>query len=986
MLSAGVPCFVRTLAPGLVLGVALAAAGCNPAEDWGCLAGDDGQCMPRSPCAGLQFTCAQSELGIRRVAGAEDRPNGVKADAAAGDIVLENAVLTAVLGGIETPRTLAPSGGGVVDLVPRVPDALDELNHAFQAVGILPDDAARYTRVDWVDQRPEFVAAVFRGHLDLRPEVEIVTRYELRACESGLRVRSEIYQGSRDPLTMFPADALFWGDRSLTPFVPIVGGGYAHPELDLETIGDAFRDSAFVAADAHDEQGAAYAIVACDSRTQAGFHSETLSAVGAERTLVMPGDSVAFERFIAVAPGPGQQRATDLAFEVRAQLFGEQTTAVTGQTLRGEGAARGERRLSLLFSELLGDASGPAETRVPWAEAIPDEDGSFALSLPRNKHFSLQPFAFGRELGRAMVFDTDRDAIELPVLDLAEPATLTVNVARTDQTPLVAELVLVPRAPTTADEVRGSQFGVFAEERCAPYLGPPHAGSPACNRVLVGKSGSARFDVPPGNYFVYASHGPFWSLARAAVSLDAGEKTELSFELSPLSLLPDGVLSADFHVHGGASYDSSLPDRDRALSFVAMGVDVIAATDHDVVSDYARALGELGLQREVRVMPGVETTGQILFLRPPGSDVPRVIGHFNFWPLRHNPALPRNGAPDDERQEPGALFDRVERLYDGRGVAQLNHPFLPSDLGRDTGYLAAIEYDPRRAVPSGPDGTHEGELSRRPANGHRNLDFDAQEVMNGTSVEQMLRYRVGWFSFLNQGILRAGTANSDSHTLATDVLGYPRNLVFGGHTLANFERERFNQSVRHGELVGTNGPVLDLCFMDANQACARPSLSALAPGANARFHVALRAAPYVPIDELRFVVNGSVRKTIALPPTSGRDPFGTSDLTRFEGDIALSELASAGTDCWIVIEAGLRLPLVGDLEDDDGLPDTTDNNGDGRVDAADVAGDFREPGRVTENDPRFHLETLAPGAWSSAFGNPFLIDWSGDGWVAPGLP
>jgi hypothetical protein len=210
--------------------------------------------------------------------------------------------------------------------------------------------------------------------------------------------------------------------------------------------------------------------------------------------------------------------------------------------------------------------------------------------------------------------------------------------------------------------------------------------------------------------------------------------------------------------------------------------------------------------------------------------------------------------------------------------------------------------------------------------------------------------------------------------------------VFGGHTLSSFDRERFNESVRRGELVGTNGPVLDLCFVDASQACARPSLRALVPGENARFHVALRAAPFVPIDELRFIVNGSVRKTIALPSASELDPFGTSNLTRFEGEVALSELAVAGHDAWIVIEAGLRLPLAADLEDDDGLPDTTDNNRDGKVDAADVPGEFREPGRVTESDPRFHLETLAPGAWSTAFSNPFLIDWSGDGWLAPGLP
>jgi len=977
--------FARTWALGLTAAAALAASACGPQLN-GCLAGDDGACVPPSPCAGLRFSCAESQPEIRRISSPAERPDGTKADAARGDIVLSNGQVTAVLGAIGTPRALSPGGGGLVDLVPAAPGAADELNQAFQAVGILPDDAARYTSVDFIDAAPEFVAAIFRGHLDLRPQIEIVTRYELRACEPGLRVRLEVYHGARDPLTVFPADALFWGDRSLTPFVPVAGGGYAHPELDLETIGDAFRDAPFVAADAHTERGAAYAVVACDSGSHSGFHSETLSAVGHERTILMPGDSVAFERFIAVAPGPGQQGASDLAFELRSQLFGEPTTHITAHVSAEGGAARGERRMSLLFSELLAGDDSAAQARVPWAEAVPSDAGEFELRLPRGKRFLVQPFRFGRALREGVIFDTDRDDVDLGGINPGAPGTLTVNVARKDGTPLIAELVLVPQAPTTADAVRGSLFGVFAEERCAPYLGPPHGGSPACNRVLVDASGSARFDVPDGNYYVYATHGPFWSLAREAIAMLPGAERSISLTLEPLSILPEGVLSADFHVHGGASYDSSLPDRDRALSFVALGVDVIAATDHDVVSDYARALRELKLEDRVRVMPGVETTGQILFLRPPGSDVPKVIGHFNFWPLRRSPALPRNGAPDDERQEPGALFDRVQKLYDGAGVAQLNHPFLASDLGRDTGYLAAIEYDPRRAVPAAPDGSHEGELARRPGQGHRNLDYDAQEVMNGTSVEQMLRYRTGWFSFLNQGILRAGTANSDSHTLAAEVLGYPRNLVFGGHTLANFDRERFNQSVRHGEMVGSNGPVLSVCLVDGTHPCSGPSLSALSPDGPARLRILLQVAPFVPVEELRFIVNGIVRKTITLTSPPDLDPFGTSALTRFEGEVELSELALPPNDVWLVVEAGMRLPLAGDLEDDDGLPDTTDNNGDGRVDEKDVAGEFHEPGRTSEDDPRFHLETLAPGAWSTAFSNPFLIDWSGDGWLAPGLP
>jgi hypothetical protein len=386
-------------------------------------------------------------------------------------------------------------------------------------------------------------------------------------------------------------------------------------------------------------------------------------------------------------------------------------------------------------------------------------------------------------------------------------------------------------------------------------------------------------------------------------------------------------------------------------------------------------------------MPGVETTGQILFYRPEGADIPKVIGHFNFWPIQRDEQMARNGAPDDERLEPSGLFERMSKYYAGTGVAQLNHPYEGADLGRDQGYFTAIGYDPRKKIPKVPNDTPEGQLVRASSpNGLRNIDFDVQEVMNGARVERNLRHRIGWFSFLNQGILRAGTANSDSHTLATDELGYPRNLVLGGHRLKGFDRERFNGSVRRGEMIGTNGPVLDVCLEGIEGDCKGPSLLPRRPGASSRLRVRVLAAPFIPVEEVRVIVNGKSVRTWPVEENSTLDPFGTTGLLRFETRIALSELAKQNQDVWLVVEAGLPFPLTGDLEDSDGLPDTTDNNGDGRVDAQDGIGEFHEPGSVPEGHRRFHVQAIAPGTHSHAFTNPFLIDWAGDGWQAPGLP
>jgi hypothetical protein len=65
------------------------------------------------------------------------------------------------------------------------------------------------------------------------------------------------------------------------------------------------------------------------------------------------------------------------------------------------------------------------------------------------------------------------------------------------------------------------------------------------------------------------------------------------------------------------------------------------------------------------------------------------------------------------------------------------------------------------------------------------------------------------------------------------------------------------------------------------------------------------------------------------------------------------------------------------------LFDTTDNDGNGRVDQSDAPAHFREPGRVPRDDPRFHFQSIAPGVLPLAFANPILVDRDGDGFRGP---
>jgi hypothetical protein len=754
-----------------------------------------------------------------------------------------------------------------------------------------------------------------------------------------------------------------------------------HPSLELEHLGDAFAREPFFAAQSVNESEAAYAVVPCDRSDVEAFHSDTVTASGAPRTVVLPGDGIAHERFVAVAHGPGLGRATDIAFEARAAIFGEKSVVLRGRVVDALGAPidGGQRAASILFHE-----AGPA--RRPWNAIVPDRDGRFAVRLPAARALRGEISVLGRAIPNG-AFDVRASDVDTTLPDVVVPraGVLDVTVKDGSGAPAVAEIVLTPTDDGDPHRARGSTFGAFDVERCSPWLGPPHGASPACNRVIA--DGAASFAVPEGTYWAYATRGPFATLARARVTIASGARAHADFVVDLLAgLVPEGALSADFHVHGGASFDSSLPDLDRVRTFLSEGVDVIAATDHDVVTSYGRALAALGLQNRVVVLPGVETTGHVLFYEPPGRGViPRVVGHYNFWPVAYDENAPRNGAPWDERLEPGALFDRVAARMTDRGVIQMNHPFASSTFGRDEGFLTAIGYDPRRVIGTSPPAdTPEGQLVKRPLGGRSALDFDAQEVMNGTSTRQFHHYRVAWHSFLSQGILRAGTANSDSHTLSEQVLGVPRNVVFGGHALLSFDRARFDADVRAGRMLGTNGPIV-LAEIDGRT----PSLTPFIPSPAAELRLEVRAAPWIVVEEIRVLVNGRLARVIggdAIARPS--DPFGKAGLVRYRGAIPLAELlAGSDEDAWIVVEAGLPLWPARDL-DDDGIPETTDNDGNGVIDDRDREGledddRYREPPRPHETEPRYHAWIFAPGHWSNAFTNPLLIDRRGDGWKAP---
>lgn len=964
-----------------MLPILLLLAGCG---DPGCLSGEDG-CLVPSPCPELSYTCDDGWSELRVIGPDEPLPGGMDALASPGDVILGNERVVAVIDALDHPHYISPTGGMIVDLVNRDRDD-DSLRHLFQAVGLLPGEAIAYDELELLDEG-EVKAVQVKGSLVGFPDVVVATRYEVRPCEPGIRIRTEVYNGALDTLSWFLTDAWYWGGRENLAFTPSPGSGFDHPSFGLGDILTAFREVPYLVAGFHAEPAATYSTLACDAETAHGFQSEEISTIGRPVRPVPPRDYEVFERFVGVTPGPGVSAGADLAMELREKLWGEAWVTLTGQVTAPGGTLGESVRAALTIAE--GTADTPAEERIPWTHVVPGADGRFSARVPAGREYVVVAEAFGREQG---VWEVDARSGDVDVGTLQLPGvgevTLYTTVDGVDDHALV---FVVPADDATHEATRGTYFGHFPE--CAPLLGNPHGPSPACNRVLV-DGGPTTIALPPGNYDFYAVAGPFTTLGAqrgVRVSAEAGQSVSLAVRTLPLQ--PEGTLTADFHVHGGPSFDSNFPDEDRVRAFLASRIQVIATTEHDVVHDYADAIDALGAADRLRVMTGTESTGHILFQFRSDYAFPQVVGHWNFWPMAYDPQGPWRGSAWDELAEPGLLFTRQEdQGFDpATGVIELNHPLGGAQFGRDYSWGSAAGFDLTRPLETGYDGSGQSLFFHTPEGARwSNADYHVQEVMNGTNNGNLLQYRAFWFWLLDQGIVRGGTANSDSHTLTENVLGTPRNVVWTDTTFEDFDPGEFNASVKAGTVMGTNGPVV-VAWVDNAGAVVWPGVAPFVPEAGAVLHVEVDAAPWVPVDEVRVIVNGSTY-TETASITHPSDPFGDEGTHRLSFAAPLADFLPESGDAWIVVEAGTALEPNEDLNCD-GIPDTGDNNRDGVIDWRDVEDLEEDPGEdcfetvgpLTEPAPPeretalWYFRTVTPDGYPAAFTNPLLVDRDGDG-------
>lgn len=371
-----------------------------------------------------------------------------------------------------------------------------------------------------------------------------------------------------------------------------------------------------------------------------------------------------------------------------------------------------------------------------------------------------------------------------------------------------------------------SIFGL--EGTRTPYFAPE-------NPVLSGRSWERfknsiylhpqplEIELAAGRYLLSASYGPLYSNERQVVEVLAGQKQEITFQLTKAVNLK-GYLSLDPHLHTINS-DGTLSVTERLKSIVAENLEAAIATDHNFVTDYQPELVRLGLGDYLRVFPGVEVTPLNSYL------------HFNNYPVAIKPEEKTNGAIIP-------AFERVEELFracqkkNPASLLQLNHP-----RAGNLGYFENIGLDREKADSAA------GDLA---------LTFDLMEVMNGASFHRGNDQAVAdWLNLLNKGYFFPAVGSSDSHGAAGSEPGYSRVFVRLPKKLTELTWEDLASALKKGQSFISNGPLVEFTVNGRYH----PGDTVTDRDGKVKARIQIQSAPWIDIHEVRVIVNGE-RKII----------------------------------------------------------------------------------------------------------------------------
>ncbi len=446
-------------------------------------------------------------------------------------------------------------------------------------------------------------------------------------------------------------------------------------------------------------------------------------------------------------------------------------------------------------------------------------------------------------------------------------------------------------------------------------------GNPA--QVVFTADGQGEVILPPGDYRAIASRGVEYEIDESSV-IHVGRDRWADIELQVnRSVDTTGWISADFHVHAERSHDSGVSLPDRVITMAAEGVEFLASTDHDAITDYAPAIAGLNMEHWLSSTVGLEVTTI-------------ELGHFLGFPLVNDHLADNGGAFEWSGLTPQEMIDGLRNLGDPKAeepVVFVGHP-------RDgiLGYFDQYGVNTRTSV--GGNLSVEGSLLAS-ASGNTLLGvenfvidpIDAMEILNAkrfemirtptaTELELALTDDVDirdilerdmeeqqdllngdevlgegwqgvlddWFTMNNLGIRVTALGNSDTHSKTTTEAGCPRNFVQADTDDPAFlDEQAIARAVKEGKVVASFGPFVRFYVGDERQG---PGSDVSVDG-EVEFTIEVQSPSWFNINRVELYENGTLV-----------EEWTEADMT-YEGstDLATTWATTPEKDSWYVVVA-----------------------------------------------------------------------------------
>lgn len=962
----------------------------------------------------------------RMVSQTSDLLSGPLARGEMGDYVLENELLRVI---VQRPGrrwySIGSYGGNIIDASARHEDGSFNPDHMEEFVtGVNIENTPNYLDIDIIndgsngeaaelcasgpDDILDFINAssIIRGFGFTFPDsaddrdlpVEIETCYRLEPGQPYITMETTLSNSSSEDLDIYMVEHLN-GSGQVEAFQPQVGFGepLLTPSCPMDKyvpcangMCDQCNYLAYTGVDG--AFGVSYGMIhdipGSSSLSTSGINVLVLGAgvldlvTGGLPNFTVPGNGdLMLTRYFAVGDGSAASIG-----DIRNELLGYQTGELSGRVTSDGQPLEGAQ---VAIYQVLNANTVPPSLFMAGHDRT-DSDGNYSLTLPAGEYevrANMEGYLFDPNDPGMVSVMLDGSA----QYDFELPAAGMLQVSVEDQSgPVPAKLQLVGFDPSPAleNQIITDQAGVFGDVNAdsRPY------GIAAVS--FIDRNGvSDAITVEPGQYQLVLSQGPRYSVHKEIIDILPGQTTSVQARLAQL-VETDGFVHSDFHVHSIDSPDSEVTREERVAVYLAEGMDFFTPSDHDIRVDFEPTLEAMEVTDLISTASSGETTTF-------------DYGHFNSWPVTIEPNKLGKGAVDWGREtQPGMDFPEYASYSLAPGeviaalaadpkdnVVQINHidsHFGGAGLAIDTGMVPPQSQTPlleRRLDPSIGNGFDDG--------------FDTLEVWIGTNgrggiLNEFLGTNAGdWFNLINQGIVRTGIANSDSHDHRFTRIS-ARNLVASAVSdpgALGARAEILAATVRDGKTVGTNAPFITFeadASLASNPQHAglridEDTTLAVDSAGDVDLTVRVSTPAWAPVDSVEFYINNQPARTTAVDDAARyavcpNNVISRGDSEWQETEVVVDAAAQGGTRTDITV--ALTLPAV---------------SADGWVVAVVRGNDnVSEPlfpvlPASLDRASNTTLEDLIDGNLNEggtpafAFTNPLFIDVGGDGWTAPGV-